>query len=291
MNSVIRAAVEEDLGPALRDISSEALHERASLPATGKVKVKSDGVICGLRLIEPILATIEEMMRMSQGFSDSIKIALHRSEGDQVSAGTIVATLDGPAGKLLSAERTVLNFLQRLSGVATLTRECVSLVNNSRCKLLDTRKTTPGMRALEKYAVRIGGGTNHRFGLYDMIMLKDNHIAAWGGDIAAAVAAARQVSGTSARIEVETSDIEQVRQSLAAGADIIMLDNMTLLQMRECVQLVGGRVPVEASGGITMENLSEVADTGVDYISMGAITHSAKALDISMKITLGNQPL
>jgi nicotinate-nucleotide pyrophosphorylase (carboxylating) len=187
---------------------------------------------------------------------------------------------------LLVAERTLLNLLQRLSGVATMTRRFVRTIGNAKARLLDTRKTTPGLRDLEKYAVRTGGGVNHRFGLYDMVMLKDNHITAMGGDIRSAVEQARKRHGPSLKIEVETATLDQVKEAVTAAADLIMLDNMPPAKLRECVAFVAGRIPLEASGGITLETIAEVAATGVDYISVGAVTHSAPALDLSMKIAL-----
>ena len=191
--------------------------------------------------------------------------------------------LSGRLAALLTGERTALNFLQRLSGIATYVRACVAHLAGSSTRLLDTRKTTPGWRYLEKYAVRAGGGTNHRMGLYDAVLIKDNHIAAAGG-IAAAVARVKAHIDPAMTIEVETTSQEEVRQALQAGAHIIMLDNMDLEQIRQAVRFVDGRAKLEISGGVTQEHLSALASTGVDYISSGALTHSARAVDLSMKI-------
>ncbi|RCK79641.1 MAG: Quinolinate phosphoribosyltransferase [decarboxylating] [Candidatus Ozemobacter sibiricus] len=286
MRETIRRALREDLGPAWRDLSTEALGPARERPAIGEVLVKADGVLCGIGVIGPVIELVEaaSVSTFRQAFPTTIEpLAV---DGDRVGAGTVVARLRGPVCTLLTAERTLLNLMQRLSGIATLTRRFVDAVAGTRARILDTRKTTPGLRSLEKTAVRTGGGVNHRFGLYDMVMLKDNHLTAMGGDIALAVAEARRRSGPAVRIEVETATLEQVRAAVAAGADLIMLDNMPPALMRQCVAEVAGRVPLEASGGITLETVRAVAETGVDYISVGALTHSAPALDISMKIRL-----
>jgi nicotinate-nucleotide pyrophosphorylase (carboxylating) len=197
----------------------------------------------------------------------------------------VVAEAIGPVRALLLAERTALNFLQRLSGNATLTRKYVEAVKDFPCKVLDTRKTTPGLRTLEKYAVRMGGGMNHRIGLYDAALVKDNHIEATGS-ISEAVKAVRRHAPFMAKVEVEASSLKQVQEAIDAGADVIMLDNMTLAQMAEAVKLVNKRAWVEASGGITLETIRQVAATGVDFISSGALTHSAPVVDFNMKITM-----
>ena len=275
----------EDLGPAGRDVSVVALGENALMPAVGEVKAKAPGILCGTFLLEEIVRAVEEVVR--PGFSAaSIQVRLRQKDGCRLEKGLIIAELDGPVGILLIAERTLLNFLQRLSGVATLTRAFVDAVHGTRCKILDTRKTTPGLRFLEKQAVQTGGGINHRFGLYDMVMLKDNHIAASRGDIRQAVQTARSLLGPTVKIEVEAATTAQVQAALDAGADFIMLDNMPSSEMQHCVALVNNKVPLEASGGITLETVRAVAATGVDFISVGALTHSAPALDISMKIRI-----
>ncbi len=197
----------------------------------------------------------------------------------------MVAEAEGPVRALLLAERTALNFLQRLSGTATLTRKYVEAVKDFPCKVLDTRKTTPGLRTLEKYAVRMGGGTNHRIGLYDAALVKDNHIEATGS-IAEAVKAVRRHAPFMAKVEVEAGNLKQVQEAIDAGADVIMLDNMTIAQMAEAVRLVNKRAWVEASGGITLNTIRQIAETGVDFISSGALTHSAPVVDFNMKITM-----
>ncbi len=284
MRKALRAFLLEDLGPACRDVSVEALGPAAREPVRGLVRVKAPGVICGLGLIEPLVSLVESLFPHPKGPGIRAAISLKASDGDFTQAGTIVAEISGPTGILLSSERTILNLLQRLSGTATLTRKFVEAVKGTRCRILDTRKTTPGLRSLEKYAVRTGGGTNHRFGLYDMVMLKDNHVSALGGGLSLAVSAARKILGPSLRIEVEAASLREVEAALEAGADMIMLDNMSPEEMKACVTLVAGRVPLEASGGITLETVAAIAGTGVDFISVGALTHSAPSLDISMKI-------
>ncbi len=286
MRETIRASLREDLGPAWQDLSTEALGAARERPAVGEVRVKAPGVLCGLDLVPEVVSVVEAAYPGSFRAAHPTTWERLARDGDAIAPGTVVARLQGPVCTLLTAERTLLNLLQRLSGVATLTRRFVEAVAGTRARILDTRKTTPGLRALEKAAVRTGGGVNHRFGLYDMIMLKDNHLTAMGGDIAAAVAEARRRSGPAVRIEVETSSLSQVQAAVGAGADLVMLDNLPPDMMKQCVDWVAGRVPLEASGGITLETVRRVAETGVDYISVGALTHSAPALDISMKIRL-----
>lgn len=286
MREQIRAFLREDLGPAWQDLSTESLGPAGGKPAVGDVLVKVPGVIFGLDLLPVVVGTLEEGFPPEFRMAHPTAIEVLAGDGEAVTAGTVVARLRGPVATLLTAERTLLNLLQRLSGVASLTRRFVEAVAGTNCRILDTRKTTPGLRALEKRAVRAGGGVNHRFGLYDMVMLKDNHLTAMGGQITAAVAEARRRVGPTVRIEVETSSLEQVQEALNAGADLIMLDNMHPEQMKKCVALVHGRVPLEASGGITLETARKAAEAGVDFISVGALTHSAPALDISMKIRL-----
>jgi nicotinate-nucleotide pyrophosphorylase (carboxylating) len=213
----------------------------------------------------------------------SVRVTRLSRDGESVSNGTVVAEAQGPLRTLLMGERTALNFLQRLSGTATLTRRYVESVAGFPCKIIDTRKTTPGLRALEKYAVRVGGGTNHRFGLYDAALIKDNHIAA-AGSIRKAVELVRDHSPFMAKIEVECATLQQVDEALTAGVDVVMLDNMTSEEMARAVQLINKRAKVEASGGVNLENVKQIAATGVDFISIGALTHSAAASDFNMKI-------
>lgn len=286
MNRRIEAFLTEDLGPHDCDISVECLGDAAARPGVGRVTAKASGIICGLRLIESVVRAVESRRSASGKAVVPAVVCILARDGDLVSPGTVVAELSGQVGTLLTAERTLLNLVQRLSGVATLTRSFVDAMKGTACRLLDTRKTSPGLRDLEKGAVRVGGGANHRFGLFDMVMLKDNHITAMGGDIRAAVAAARSRIGPALKIEVEVATFEQLEAALEAGADIIMLDNMVPDLMKRCVARAAGRVPLEASGGITLETVAAAASTGVDYISVGAVTHSAKALDISMKIRI-----
>lgn len=234
---------------------------------------KADGVLCGLSVA----------MRVFSLLDDTFEAKLYKHDGDKIQTGDLIAEFSGKTVLLLKGERTALNLLQHLSGIATATAAAVELVKGTNAQITDTRKTLPGLRALQKYAVTCGGGKNHRFNLSDGAMLKDNHIDA-GGGITNAVNALREKLGHMVKIEVETRDLAEVREALAAGADIIMLDNMPNEMMREAVQIIGGRAKTEASGGITLETIVEVAKTGVDIISLGALTHSVKAFDISMKM-------
>ncbi|MBP7633335.1 carboxylating nicotinate-nucleotide diphosphorylase [Candidatus Ozemobacteraceae bacterium] len=286
MNSRIEAFLTEDLGPHDCDISVECLGDAAARPAVGRVTAKASGIVCGLWLIEAVVRAVESRRSASGKTVVPAVVNILARDGDAVSPGTVVAELSGQVGTLLTAERTLLNLVQRLSGIATLTRSFVDAMKGTNCRLLDTRKTTPGLRDLEKAAVRVGGGLNHRFGLFDMVMLKDNHITAMGGDIRAAVAAARSRIGPALKIEVEVATFEQLEAALDAGADMVMLDNMPPDLMKRCVVRAAGRVPLEASGGITLETVAAAAATGVDFISVGMVTHSAKSLDISMKIRI-----
>lgn len=234
---------------------------------------KADGVLCGLSVA----------MRVFELLDDTFEAKLYKHDGDKIQTGDLIAEFSGKTVLLLKSERTALNLLQHMSGIATATAAAVELVKGTNAQITDTRKTLPGLRALQKYAVTCGGGKNHRFNLSDGAMLKDNHIDA-GGGITNAVNALRGKLGHMVKIEVETRDLAEVREALAAGADIIMLDNMSNEMMREAVKMIDGRAKTEASGGITLETIAEVAKTGVDIISLGALTHSVKAFDISMKM-------
>ena len=234
---------------------------------------KADGVLCGLSVAMRVFALLD----------DTFEAKLYKHDGDKVQKGDLIAEFSGKTVLLLKGERTALNLLQHMSGIATATAAAVELVKGTNAQITDTRKTLPGLRALQKYAVTCGGGKNHRFNLSDGAMLKDNHIDA-GGGITNAVNALRGKLGHRVKIEVETRDLAEVREALAAGADIIMLDNMSNEMMREAVKIIDGRAKTEASGGITLETIAEVAKTGVDIISLGALTHSVKAFDISMKM-------
>jgi len=269
---LIRDSLDEDIGPG--DLATMATIA-ADTRGKGLFRAKKDGVVAGLVLLERIFYFIDHR----------VEVLLLTRDGDAVKSGTVAAEAVGPVRALLLAERTALNFLQRLSGTATLTRKYVEAVKGFPCKVLDTRKTTPGLRTLEKYAVRMGGGVNHRIGLYDAALVKDNHIEATGS-IAEAVKAVRRHAPFMAKVEVEAGNYKQVQEAVDAGADVIMLDNMSIAQMAEAVRLVNKRAWLEASGGITLETIRQVAETGVDFISSGALTHSAPVVDFNMKITL-----
>ena len=272
LDSLIDLAFEEDIG--IGDITTEATvpPEREGI---GILLAKSDGMIAGLPIAERVFSKLDATLAFRTLVSD----------GDAVDAGTSIAEVQGSAKTILIGERTALNFLQRLSGIATLTAQFVEAVADYDAKIVDTRKTAAGWRALQKYAVRVGGGYNHRFGLYDGVLIKDNHIVAAGG-IANAVQRAREVVPHTVKIEVEVETAEQVDEALEADADILLLDNMPLSIMQNVVQEVGDRAVTEASGGITLERVQAVAATGVDLISVGALTHSAMPMDISLTLTL-----
>ena len=269
---LIRDALDEDIGAG--DLATMATIS-AECQGKGLFRAKKDGVVAGLVLLE----------RMFYFIDHRVAVHLLTQDGTQVKNGMVVAEAVGPVRALLLAERTALNFLQRLSGTATLTHKYVEAVKEFPCKVLDTRKTTPGLRTLEKYAVRMGGGMNHRIGLYDAALVKDNHIEATGS-IAEAVKAVRRHAPFMAKVEVEAGSLKQVQEAIDAGADVVMLDNMTLAQMAEAVHFINKRAWVEASGGITLETIRQVAETGVDFISSGALTHSAPVVDFNMKITM-----
>lgn len=265
----IRLALEED-------INSEDVTTNSVMPEYKKGEVqlicKEDGMIAGLRIFERVFTLLDP----------ETEVVFDVKDGDAVKKGQHLATVRGDIRVLLSGERTALNYLQRMSGIATYTNTVVKLLEGTKTKLLDTRKTTPCMRIFEKYAVRIGGGNNHRYNLSDGILLKDNHIDAAGG-VGKAVEAARAYAPFVRKIEVETENLEMVKEAVESGADIIMLDNMTPEQMAEAVRLIDGRAETECSGNITKENIRAITDTGVDYVSSGALTHSAPILDISLK--------
>jgi nicotinate-nucleotide pyrophosphorylase (carboxylating) len=270
--ALVRAALEEDR--AFEDVTTLATVPE-DVRAAARMVARADGVIAGL----PLAVVAFRLL------SASVKVHVVAWDGSRVTRGDAVLELDGPARALLSAERIALNFVQRLSGVATLTARYVDAVRGTRAQILDTRKTTPTLRALEKYAVRCGGGTNHRMDLASAVLVKDNHLAAVGGDIAEAVRRSRAMAAEGIRVEVECDDAAQVAAAADAGADIILLDNMTPDQMRECVTIVAGRALTEASGGITLAAARAVAEAGVDLISVGALTHSAPALDVALDFT------
>lgn len=272
LDPLIELAFEEDIG--IGDITTEA-----TVPPTqkgiGTLLAKSDGIVAGL----PVAERVFEKLDATLTFRRLVK------EGDAVVSDTPIAEVQGSAKTILIGERTALNFLQRLSGIATLTAQFVETVANYDTKIVDTRKTAAGWRAAQKYAVRVGGAQNHRFGLYDGVLIKDNHIVAAGG-IGNAVQRARQTVPHTAKIEVEVETVEQVDEALKAGADILLLDNMPPGIMQRVVQAVNNRAVTEASGGITLDSVKAVAATGVDFISVGALTHSAMPMDISLNLTL-----
>ncbi len=274
MEHVIRKLIEEalweDIGPG--DVTAEAvISEEAS--STAEIVAKQDLIVAGVLVAREVFRRLDPWVQFTP-------LAL---DGNRVQKGSIIAQVAGKTRALLAGERVALNLLQHLSGIATLTAKYVAVLKGARAEILDTRKTLPGLRALEKYAVRTGGGRNHRFGLYDGVLIKDNHIAAAGG-IIQAMADVRKRVHPLLTIEVEVKNLNEVREALAAGATMLLLDNMTPALMKQAVGIVGGRIPVEASGNVTLENVKAIADTGVDFISSGSLTHSAPAADISMKI-------
>lgn len=272
IDTIVSQALAEDIGNG--DITTLAAIP-ANIATTAYIVTREAGVIAGLPLVEAVFRRLDP----------TVRVACHITDGTSVSAGTTVATLTGSARSILSGERVVLNLLQRLSGIATLTAQYVAAVAGTRAQIIDTRKTTPGLRVLEKYAVRMGGGRNHRFGLYDGVMLKDNHLAilaAHGVDLATAIARVRAQIGPMVRLEVEVECVADATVAAEAGADLILLDNMPLDQLRAAVEAVGGRAQTEASGGVTLQTVRAIAETGVDYISVGALTHSVRALDIGL---------
>lgn len=268
VDEIINRALIEDI--PYGDITTNSIVSENSL-ATAKLICKEDGIICGLPIFNRVFELLGEVE-----FTPLVK------EGDKVSKGMLLGTLKGSTLKILSGERVALNILQRLSGIATITNKYVKEVSGLNTKVLDTRKTTPGLRYIEKYAVKIGGGENHRFSLSDGILLKDNHIA-YAGGIKEAINSARNSTSFVRKIEVEVETKEQVIEALEAGADIIMLDNMTPEMVGEMVKLINKQATIECSGNITLETIRSYAEAGVDYISSGSLTHSVKALDISLK--------
>lgn len=268
--TLIEAALREDIGPG--DITTDNLIDPEQV-GVGEIIAKEFIVVAGLDVAKQVFEHLDPEVAFSSDYID----------GDEINQSEIVATVEGKLTALLTGERTALNFLQRLSGIATNVRSYVCEIGNRHVRLVDTRKTTPGWRVLEKYAVRVGGAYNHRVGLYDGVLIKDNHIAAFGG-IKPAVERIRNSVSHLIKIEVEVSNMNQAKEALDAGVEIIMLDNMDPAQVREAVKFIAGRATVEVSGGITRSNLALLADTGVDIISIGALTHAATCMDISMRI-------
>ncbi len=267
---LIRLALREDIGSG--DVTTEATVPSGAR-GRGEIIAKARGIVCGLPVAAAAFRAVNE----------EISLIPRVRDGEPVQPGDVVAEVEGPLRGILAAERTALNFLSRLSGIATLTARFVEAVAPYRAVILDTRKTTPGWRVLEKYAVRCGGGRNHRMGLYDMVLIKDNHVKACGS-IAEAVRRVR-AAGVTVPIEVEVQSLAELKETLELGVDRVLLDNFSVEEIAEAVRITAGRVPLEASGGVTLENAAVIAATGVDYISVGALTHSAPALDLSLELS------
>ena len=268
-DQLIRMALQEDI--TSEDVSTNAVM-RSAVKGTVDLIAKEDGIIAGLDVYARVFQILDEKTEVHFNFKD----------GDAVKKGDLLATVNGDIRVLLSGERVALNYLQRMSGIATYTSQVAKLLEGSKVTLLDTRKTTPNCRVFEKYAVRVGGGCNHRYNLSDGVLLKDNHIGA-AGSVAKAVAMAKEYAPFVRKIEIEIETMDQVKEAVEAGADIIMLDNMTPEMMKEAVNFIDGRAQTECSGNITKENIQKILETGVDFVSSGAPTHSAPILDISMK--------
>ena len=271
IRGIIRRALEEDLGPG--DATTRAT-VAPDTPGEAILIAREKLILAGMAVFKQTFLEIDPTLTFAERYKDR----------DVVPEGSTVCRIRGRLTEILSGERTALNFLQRMSGIATLTHRYVEKIKGSQAKILDTRKTAPGLRWCDKYAVRTGGGHNHRFGLFDGILIKDNHIAA-AGSISKAVSLAREGSAHTLRVEVEVEDIAGVKEALLAGADIILLDNMTPLEIKTAVSLINGSALVEASGGITLDTVYDIASTGVDFISVGALTHSPKAADFSLEIS------
>lgn len=270
IDDIIKRAIKEDINYI--DVTTDYLIDD-NLTSTARYVSKDDGVLCG----------IEIAMRVFELLDSTIKYEILIGDGQKVKKGDIIAVIHGSVKTLLKGERTALNLVQHLSGIATQTNKCVELIKGTKASIADTRKTLPGLRSLQKYAVTVGGGKNHRYNLSDCAMLKDTHLDAYGS-ITNAVNALREHLGHTVKIEVETTNLDEVSEALSVGAELIMLDNMSCDQMTEAVKLCGGKALLEASGNVTEENIKGIAETGVDIISIGALTHSVKCFDISMKM-------
>ena len=269
VDPLILSALREDISS--EDVSSNSVMKKAQL-GTVDLICKQDGIICGLQVFERVFTLLDE----------STNVEFYVEDGDEVKKGQLLGKLEGDIRVLLCGERTALNYLQRMSGIATYTHEVASLLKGTKTKLLDTRKTTPNNRIFEKYSVRIGGGNNHRYNLSDGVLLKDNQIGAAGG-VKEAITMAKEYAPFVRKIEVEVETFDMVKEAVEAGANIIMLDNMTHDQLKEAIDFIAGRAEVEVSGNVTRENIAKLTDLGVDYISSGALTHSAPIMDISLK--------
>lgn len=273
---LILQALQEDI--SCEDLTTNAVVRESRL-GEAQLIAKQDGIIAGLSVFRRVFELLDSSSDVKMNFKD----------GDTVKSGDIIAVVQGDIRVILSGERTALNYLQRMSGIATYTRDAAEILKGTKTKLLDTRKTTPNMRIFEKYAVKVGGGCNHRYNLSDGILIKDNHIGAAGG-VARAIQMAREYAPFVRKIEVEVETLEMLQEALDAGADIIMLDNMTPEMMKAAVEMTAGQAQTECSGNVTKEKLAELADIGVDYISSGALTHSAPILDLSLKNLHALQP-
>jgi nicotinate-nucleotide pyrophosphorylase (carboxylating) len=269
--SVLQCALQEDIGGG--DVTTTSILS-PSLEIKGQLVSRQQGIVAGLDVARQVFELVDK----------STQLSCHVVDGELVRDGELLGEISGPGIGILSAERVALNFLQRMSGIATMTGRFVEAVRGTDAVILDTRKTAPGLRALDKLAVRLGGGQNHRFGLYDMVLIKDNHVAAAGG-IAEAITRVRSAAPQGLAIEVEVSSLAQLKEALAMQPDRIMLDNMSLEDMAEAVTVTAGRVELEASGNVTLDNVARIAATGVGFISVGALTHSVRAMDISLEIT------
>ena len=269
VDKLIRSALEED-------ISSEDVTTNSVMPVktqgTVDLIVKQDGILCGMDVFERVFKLLDP----------ETEVIRKKNDGDEVKTGDLAAVVNGDIRVLLSGERTALNYLQRMSGIATYTHEVASLLTGTKTRLLDTRKTSPNNRIFEKYSVRVGGGYNHRYNLSDGVLLKDNHIGAAGG-VAQAVKMARDYAPFVRKIEVEVENLDMVKEAVEAGADIIMLDNMSHDEMKEAIEIIAGRAQTECSGNVTRENIAKILDLGVDFVSSGALTHSAPIMDLSLK--------
>lgn len=269
VDKLIRSALEED-------ISSEDVTTNSVMPVrtqgTVDLIVKQDGILCGMDVFERVFKLLDP----------ETEVIRKKNDGDEVKSGDLAAVVNGDIRVLLSGERTALNYLQRMSGIATYTHEVASLLTGTKTRLLDTRKTSPNNRIFEKYSVRVGGGYNHRYNLSDGVLLKDNHIGAAGG-VAQAVKMARDYAPFVRKIEVEVENLDMVKEAVEAGADIIMLDNMSHDEMKKAIEIIAGRAQTECSGNVTRENIAKILDLGVDFVSSGALTHSAPIMDLSLK--------
>jgi len=274
IDRIIRNALAEDIGS--EDITTTAIVTSNKI-AAGKFLIKEEGILAGIEIAKRVFILYDQLLNFQ----------IHITDGSKVKPGDVAATVSGSASSILTAERTALNFLQRMSGIATLTNKFVESIKHTKAKIIDTRKTAPGLRLLDKMAVKTGGGENHRMGLYDMFLIKDNHIEV-AGSITKAVERCKLLMGEkeeSFRIEVETKNIDEVKEALNCSVDVIMLDNFELKQIKKAVETINGKCKVEASGNVTLNTVKQIAEAGVSYISVGALTHSVKALDISLELS------